>query len=62
MLAHNGGQPEPRWFAYPPLSRDFEEGGFDRIQHFYSLLLPPPEDYEPRDFRSTAEHFRSELA
>src|SRR5581483_6332673 len=42
LLEHNGGEPEPRWFADPPLSHDDEEGGFDRIRFFYSICLPPP--------------------
>jgi hypothetical protein len=60
MLSHNGGEPEPRWFAFPPLSEDHELGGFDRIQFFYSVVLPPPDDFEIRNFKATVEHFRSE--
>lgn len=60
LLAHNGGEPEPRWFAYPALSQDHERGGFEPVQFFYSVIQPGPSS-DIRDLQGMTEHFRSEL-
>jgi hypothetical protein len=60
LLRTNGGVPEPGGFEFPDLSED-QPGDFDEVELFYSVLVPPPAEFDLRSFESAVRHMRSEL-